>query len=100
MKICIGTMVKNEEDIILEWIVYHGKLFGINNLFIIDNYSEDNTFYFCQKFIKYGLKLIRKDNYLAKGDYMTDILHYAKKLNYDIFIPLDIDEFVTLNGSP
>jgi hypothetical protein len=37
-------MVKGEVDIVTDWILYHGTLFGFNNLFIIDNYSSDGTF--------------------------------------------------------
>ena len=30
-KIIIATMVKNEDDIIREWIEYHGSIFGFEN---------------------------------------------------------------------
>ena len=36
MKIKLFTMVKNEDDIVEQWIQYHGKLFGYNNLSIVD----------------------------------------------------------------
>ncbi len=31
MKVIIATMVKDEDDIIEEWIQYHGKIFGYEN---------------------------------------------------------------------
>ena len=91
LKIIIATMVKNEDDIIDDWILYHGNIFGYHNLFIIDNYSTDNTYKKCLKYINKGINLCQKKNYIFKGDYMTNIM---KNNNCDIFIPLDIDEFI------
>ena len=91
VKIKICTMVKNEDDIIDEWINYHGKLFGYNNLIIIDNISTDNTFNICLKYIEKGINLTQEADYKRKGDLMT----IMKNTNdCDIFIPLDIDEFI------
>lgn len=91
VKIVIFTMVKNEDDIIREWIEYHGKIFGYNNLYIIDNNSDDNTFEICKEYTGKGLFLKQEDDYLKKGEYTTC---YSKNTNCDIFIPLDIDEFL------
>ena len=44
MTIKIFTMVKDENDIIREWIIYHAELFGYENIFIIYNYSTVGTF--------------------------------------------------------
>ena len=43
------TMVKDEDDIIDIWIKYHGWLFGYNNLYIVDNFSTDNTYNIIKK---------------------------------------------------
>jgi hypothetical protein len=96
MIIKIATMVKDEDDIVEEWIKYHGKIFGYNNLFIIDNCSTDNTYNICQKFVEKGLNLEVRDNYSKKGDYMTEI---KNKNKCDFFIPLDIDEFIVYYNS-
>jgi hypothetical protein len=37
-------MVKNEVDIVSDWILYHGYLFGFQNIFVIDNSSNDGTY--------------------------------------------------------
>ena len=37
----IFTMVKGEVDIVNEWVLYHGSLFGFQNLYVIDNLSKD-----------------------------------------------------------
>jgi hypothetical protein len=91
IKIVIFTMVKNEDDVIREWIEYHGNLFGYNNLYIIDNCSNDNTYEICKEYLSKGIFLKQEDDYQKKGDYTT---YYSKNSNCDIFIPLDIDEFI------
>jgi hypothetical protein len=39
----IFTIVKDEVDIVDDWLIYHGCMFGWNNIYIIDNYSSDGT---------------------------------------------------------
>lgn len=92
MKVIMATMVKDEVDIVEHWIKYHGKLFGYENLFIVDNMSSDGTHTLCKKYRdKYGLKLKKHPNYLEKGEEMKKI--YLEN-ECDIFFPIDIDEFV------
>jgi hypothetical protein len=91
IKITIATMVKNEDDIIREWIEYHGNIFGYKNLYIIDNFSTDNTYELCKEYISLGIHLSQELDYNKKGDFMT---RYKNNTNCDIFIPLDIDEFI------
>lgn len=91
MKVIICTMVKDEDDIVEDWILYHGNIFGYENLIIIDNHSTDATYDICQKYISKGIRLIREDKYTWKGTYMT---HYMRHTKCDIFFPLDIDEFI------
>lgn len=38
------TIVKDEIDIVREWVMYHGYIFGFQNLYIIDNMSVDGTY--------------------------------------------------------
>ena len=91
VQICCATMVKDEGDIIRAWIEYHGKLFSYKNLYIIDNYSSDNTYEICKEYLDKGIHLERKHDYKRKGLYMTEIM---KKTKCDFFIPIDIDEFI------
>jgi len=37
-------MVKDEVDIIDDWVIYHGSMFGFPNIFVIDNFSSDGTY--------------------------------------------------------
>ena len=39
----IFTIVKDVIDIVEEWLIYHGCMFGWNSIYIIDNYSSDGT---------------------------------------------------------
>ena len=93
VKIVIATMVKDEDDIIRPWIEYYGKLFGYNNLYIIDNFSSDKTFAICKEYLNKGIHLKQEKNYKNKGTFMTNLKNSVK---CDIFIPIDIDEFIVL----
>jgi hypothetical protein len=93
MQIKLFTMVKNEVDIVVDWVFYHGSLFGYSNLYIIDNYSEDGTYEKLLKLKPLGINLSRKTDYTKKGVYMT---WYYKNCcePEDFAYPLDIDEFI------
>lgn len=93
VKVVIATMVKDEEDIIKEWVEYYGEIFGYNNLYIIDNYSTDKTYDILKTYISKGICLNRVKKYKNKGDFMTLI---KKNIECDFFIPVDIDEFLVL----
>lgn len=91
VKIIICTMVKNEDDIISHWIEYHGNMFGYENLYIIDNYSDDSTYEICKEYLAKGIHLSRESDYSKKGNFMTQ---FKNTTDCDIFIPIDIDEFI------
>ncbi len=86
------TMVKNENDIIEDWIVYHGCMFGWSNIYIIDNFSDDGTFEILQKF-KELIHIYREPDYKKKGEYMTYLINKHCS-NGEVAFPLDIDEFI------
>lgn len=87
----IFTMIKDEVDIVKDWVNYHGSLFGFNNLFIIDNYSSDGSYEALQE---YGslINLSRESDYKKKGEYMKSLID--KNCNNEIAFPMDIDEFI------
>lgn len=85
-------MVKNEVDIIEYWIKYHGSLFGYNNLFIVDNMSNDGTYEIMEFYKNYGIHIFREVDYTKKGEIMTHLI--KQEQNYSIAFPLDIDEFI------
>jgi hypothetical protein len=86
------TMVKDEVDIVRDWVIYHGKLFGFENLFIIDNYSIDGTYEILLEFSNL-IHIFRQDDYKKKGIYISQLINKYCKHN-EIAFPIDIDEFV------
>ena len=91
MKIIVATMVKDEADIVEYWLIYYGKIFGYNNLFVIDNFSTDGTFEICKRYVGKGVRLYREKDYKLKGEFMT---YFKNNLVFDFFFPVDIDEFI------
>ena len=88
------TMVKDEVDIIEDWLLYHGTIFGFNNLYVIDNFSTDGTYEILLKYKKKGIFLIREKDYKHKGLYMRHLIKDRTIQNYDLAYPLDVDEFI------
>lgn len=99
MSIKIFTMQKNEHDILEFWILYHTKIVGLENLYIIDNESTDDgkSLEILNKYRLLGLNVYMYDNYFNKGDYICELI---KKNTCDIAVPLDIDEFIVLDTCP
>ena len=87
----IFTMVKDEVDIIKDWIIYHGSMFGFNNIYVIDNYSTDGTFEIINEF-GHLINIFREPDYAKKGDYMKKLIN--NYCNNEIAFPIDIDEFI------
>jgi hypothetical protein len=87
------TMVKDECDIIRDWIVYHGFLFGYENLFIIDNMSSDGTYEIINEFLEKGIHIYRESDYKEKGNFMRRLIN-AHCYGSDVAFPIDIDEFI------
>lgn len=94
MIIKLFTMVKDEIDIVEDWLKYHGTLFGYQNLYVIDNMSQDGTFEKIQEYQSKGVFLIQKEDYKLKGDYINELINDPKRGEYDIAYPIDIDEFI------
>jgi hypothetical protein len=88
----IFTIVKDEVDIVEDWLIYHGCMFGWNNIYIIDNFSSDGTWEKINEF-KHLVNIYREPDYQRKGEYMKNLID--KHCNEgEIAFPMDIDEFV------
>lgn len=99
---CI-TMQKNETKLLEPWIKYYGYFFGFENLYILDNGSNENVvFEVLEKYKKAGVNVYyeynKKEDFDKKGDIISDIIHGWDSNNesYDYVIPIDCDEFVVL----
>jgi hypothetical protein len=93
MLVKVFTMVKDEVDIIDDWVIYHGSMFGFPNIFVIDNFSTDGTYEKLLEFKKIGVNVFREPDYRLKGEYMTRLIN-THCHNNDIAYPIDIDEFI------
>lgn len=92
-QIKLFCMQKDEEDILDEWILYHSYLFGIENIHIIDNHSEQQSQNILNYYKQKGLNVYTRSDYSKKGDYLCELIKENCN-DYDIAIPLDLDEFI------
>ena len=94
MLIKLFTIVKDEVDIVDQWVHYHGRLVGYENLHIVDNISTDGTYERLEELRKkHGCHLWRLEDYTKKGDYMSILIRQFCQ-DTVIAYPLDIDEFI------
>jgi len=95
-KVKIFCVTKNEYDLIENFIIYHGYLFGYNNLTIIDNNSTNElVLKIYDKYINLGIKVVYEPNYEDAGQsIMFNKYMSLEKSNCDFLIGLDTDEFL------
>ena len=91
----IFCIKKNEDDILEDWILYHSYLFGVNNLYIVDNNSNEESLIILRKYEQHGLNVCQRPDYSKKGDYLYELIKQNER-TCDIAIPLDIDEFIAI----
>jgi hypothetical protein len=91
-------MTKDEWPLLKYWTVYHGKLLGFENLYIIDDSSDPR----CTSFLRH-----------ARDHWGTNVIFCTADLNYlasemssigeqiqgssDLTMKLDTDEFFVVN---
>jgi len=92
----VFCMTKNEYDLIEDFILYYGYLFGYKNVTIIDNNSDNpQVLDIYIKYQKLGLNVVFESNYTnqGQGDAFTKYMT-LEKFNCDFLIGLDTDEFL------
>lgn len=94
-KIKLFCMQKDEDDILETWIIYHAYLFGLSNIHIIDNNSGEKSIQILERYKSIGLNIRTRPNYSYKGDYLCEWIKETCG-EYDIAIPIDIDEFIAV----
>ena len=90
----IFTMVKGEVDIVKDWVMYHGNLFGFTNLYIIDNFSRDGTYEILLKLLddfQPNMCFFEKDD--IDDTFVRQIVEFAEKI---IKINVDHNEITNL----
>jgi Glycosyl transferase family 2 len=102
--VCV-MMQKNEAELLTPWIKYHGWLFGLHNLVIVDNGSSDaHVLQLLDHYEKLGCSVIRqfsdKYHFELKGEVIKTIINSIDRaVDYDFIFPLDCDEFIAYSGS-
>ena len=101
LNVKIIMMQKDEVDLIYPWALYHGTMFGFQNLIIIDNGSGDAVISNLRRLEALGTRVIydyrAQSDFVAKGDIIASIIKaYDSSLPADFYIPLDCDEFIGL----
>ena len=86
----IFCMVKNEGDIVKDWVLYHSQIVGIQNIYVLDNMSTDDTF---DILTAMKVKCSRVTDYRRKGEYTTSFIRANKN---ELIVPLDMDEFLVM----
>ena len=104
MKTACLMMQRNEHLLLTPWVLYHGRLFGFNNLFIFDNGSDDELTKAKLRELsdKYGVFVdyskSSRSNFEQKGEIIVEKIRALEASdNYDFFVPLDCDEFVCVS---
>jgi len=96
------TMQKNEATLLEPWILWHGAIFGLTNLTVIDNGSTDrHVLKILKAYKKKGVQVVREytehSDFLRKGEIMADLIRGWDKQNLcDFSLPMDCDELLAL----
>jgi hypothetical protein len=106
MKTACLMMQRNEAVLLTPWVLYHGHLFGFENLFIFDNGSDDPATKEVLSKLSSEYRINVDYSRSATTDFEQKGSIFVAKIElleisgeYDFFIPLDCDEFVSV-GDP
>ena len=97
-RIMVFTQVRDEADIIRDWVAYHISLFGNGNVVVMDDNSGDGTIEILKEFGEdITVEQLAPENqgiFNKKHNFTRKMAEF--KGHADILIPLDADEFVAL----
>jgi hypothetical protein len=95
-------MQKDEDTLLLPWVLYHGALFGFESLFVFDNGSVDPAVIAGLE-VAAGLgvtvdrRFDQKLDFVRKGEVLGAQMRALRDAGgWDLFLPLDCDEFLAL----
>ena len=96
-KIAIFMMQKNEKDLLPIFVAYYGALFGYENIYIFDNGSDAYMLDELRKSEVLGcnvsLEFSSHADFERKGEIVASYINNLTD-KYDVFLPLDCDEFI------
>lgn len=99
-EIAVILMQKNERYMLDAWIKYHSALVGDENIYIIDNGSDDiETKNILSKAESDGVhveyKFNSKSDFANKGNIILNLIQDLQKYKpYDFYFPIDADELL------
>ena len=89
-------MTKNEKELLEDWIKYHGFVFGLQNLSVLDGSNDPLIEDIYAKYQPMGLDVVRTSTNLnGLAQELTELMH-ARKGDDDFVIKLDTDEFLAM----
>ncbi len=97
-------MQKDEAYLLRPWLLYHGYLFGFENLYVYDNGSSAQaTLRVLHEFAQAGVHVdfnhTSPEDFEHKGRILGQrIKAFQDAACYDLALPLDCDEFLAVNG--
>lgn len=94
VKLKIFLMAKNEPIFIEDWIIYHGYLFGLENLHIVDGSDEPEVLAVYEFYKEHGLNVHYSSSGLNElAGEITGLMHQYKD-DDSFLIKMDADEFL------
>ena len=90
----IVMMTRNEYPLIVSWIEYHGKVYGFENLYIIDASDEPKVIAALKSAEKLGVSVNYSHANLNEVQVEIDDLMKSLVPSCDLVIKLDTDEFI------
>lgn len=97
----IITVTKNEYDLIEDFVVYHGSIFGYENIILLDNGSDDTRVLdVYERYKPLGITIQHTYGYFGnkQGEHFTNAM-LSYRGSAEFVIGLDTDCFFTINGS-
>lgn len=99
MRVAAVVVQKNEVDCLRPWVMYHGYLLGMENIYILDNNSDNPiVLEMLEYFREIGITIhsVPADRpFEQRGSYTAEFIQsIEKRINYDFIFPMDCDEFL------
>ncbi len=93
-RIKIVLITKNETELLIPWIKYHGEIFGYSNLYIIDDSTEASILNYYDNNRHLGINIYRNNNNLNTIEHEINKIMTNVKDSCDFLIKVDTDEFI------
>jgi hypothetical protein len=100
--VAVVGMQKNERHLLPAWCDYYGKLFGYENIFLVDDASNcEQTREILKIYEEKGVHVTWLEppgKYSLKGEVVWNIGIECFHQGYEFFYPSDLDEFLVINN--